>query len=736
MPDRSRRHDRPSGANRRVATDGGTTDDETVITFADDGGGSPTVSPGLLGKFTEMNGREGYPGLYSEHLANGSFEEWYTWPKRTPDDDPRWWRRSEIVDREADSVAGVAYPWQPIRSDDTRVTFEHEVGGVHGRHDDCHREDVHGRQYREPPGRYQRVTLWSGAAGVRQRLALPDRRTPEYDLSVSVRGTGLDGTVTVALTGADGDVRSETTLTFDSTPAGGADGNGEWERHETTLELPEAGSARYGDDSSAFGAYDLLFTVEGSGHLDVDWARLIASDAVDGAFNPTTVDTVRDLSIPCIRWPGGNFVSQYHWRDGIGPLEDRPVRAELHWGGLEPNYLGVAEFLTFCEHAETEPYLNVGFSPEITPEEAADMVEYVNGSTDTEMGALRAEHGYEEPWGVETWQVGNEVWGTFQIGHTGPREYAERYVEYYEAMKRVDPSITVFAVGGDPGNGHWEGTQWNETLFDIAGDAVEGIDVHRYVHGEHTGQEPVEFNQQLVAYPSQFERRLAQCVEQAEAVGIDDLQLTVGEWNMGAGGLSEGRRARYGTQAHAAFCAGMYNAFLRQGVKYAHMRDNAFKHRPFPDDFRPPHAANNATHRLYAEVFDDDRAWSVVPVDVTGPTTTLDQHRRGDPPAETIAPETVPLVDSAAVRSAHEAVIFLVNRDLSESRTVTVALGAPDESVDITVQSATDPLDDHTDWDGTHSYDLEDRTTSTGEDGTVTVTLGPAAVGRLRIQDR
>ena len=740
MPDPSERCNRSGGAEERAKADGETaittTDDGTVIALVDGDSGSSAVSPGLLGKFTEMNGREGYPGIYSEHLANGSFEEWYTWPKRTPADDPRWWRRSEVVDRDADAVPGVAYPWQPRREGDARVTFEHESGGVHGRLDDGHREDAHGRRYREPGARYQRLTLWEGTAGVRQRVALPDRRTLGYDLSVSVRGVGLGGTVTVELVGADRDVATEATIAFDSAGGGGPDGNGAWERHEISLEVPETTASRYGGDGSAFGAYDLSFLVTGRGHLDLDFARLASSDAVDGVFNPTTVDTVRDLPVPCIRWPGGNFVSQYHWRDGVGPVEERPVRAELHWGGLEPNYLGVAEFLEFCEIAGTEPYLNVGFSREISPEEAAAMVEYVNGSTDTEMGALRAEHGYEEPWSVETWQVGNEVWGTFQIGHTDPDDYAERYVEYYEAMKRVDQSITVFAVGGDPGNGYWDGERWNEALFDVAGDAVEGIDVHRYVRGEHTGQDPVSFNQQLVASPSQFERRLARCVEQAESAGVEDLRLTVGEWNMGAGGLTEGRRARYGTQAHAAFCAGMYNAFLRRGVEYAHMRDNAFKHRPFADDFRPAHAANNATHRLYAEVVADGREWTVVPAETSGPTTGLDRHRQGDPPGETIAPEEVPLVDGVAIRSSDETAVFAVNRDLRDSRSVTLFLDAPDDTVDVTGQSAPDPLDDRTGWDGTHSYDLERRELTADDGGSLTLTLPPAAVVRVRVRGR
>ena len=736
MADQSNRRNRQATRERHHRPEGGTAcvEDSTATVAITDDRSSDPVSLGVLGKFTEMNGREGYPGIYSEHLANGSFEEWYTWPKRTPVDAPPWWRRSEVIDRSVSPAVGVAYPWQPVRGDDTRVAFEHETGGVHGRRADGHREDVHGRQYREPPARYQRLTVREGTAGVRQRVALPDSRTLDYDLAVSARGAGLGGELTVELAGADGDVTARATLPFDAAAGDGRDHNGRWERHQVRLELPEVTAARYGEDDSVFGTYNLSFTVSGAGHVDLDWARLSSSDAVAGAFNPTTIANVREYGIPCIRWPGGNFVSQYHWRDGVGPIDERPVRSELHWGGLEPNYLGVAEFLTFCEAADVEPYLNVGFGDGIPPEEAARMVEYVNGSTDTEMGALRAAHGHEEPWGVETWQVGNEVWGTFQIGHTDPADYAERYVEYYEAMTAVDTSISVFAVGCDPGDGHWDGREWNETLFEVAGGAVEGIDIHRYVHGEYTGQDPLAFNQQLVAFPSQFERRLEECVEQAETAGIDDLGLTVGEWNMGAGGLTEGRRAHYGTQAHAAFCAGMYNAFLRVGVEYGHMRDNAFKHRPFPEDFRPPDAANNAVQRLYADVLTDGREWRVGPTDVDAPTTTLDGHRRGDPPGQTIAPDELPLVDAVALRSGDETAAFVVNRDLRTARTVSVAFDGPDASVDVAVQSADDPLDDHTGWDETHAYRIEEWTERTDEMGDLSVDLPPAGVARLWVR--
>jgi alpha-N-arabinofuranosidase len=676
-----------------------------------------SVDPRVLGKFTEMNGREAYPGIYSEHLANGSFEEWYTWPKRPREDAPDWWRRTEVIHRDVERNPNVAYPWEPRRNG--RVVFEHLVGGVHGRDGDAPpRTDTLGREHREPPGRFQRITVWEGEGAVVQRLALPDHRTLEYVLELSVRGDGHEE-VTVSMEDADGAV-----LARESIPA--TDG---WERHEVALELDAESDARYED--SVFGVYSLVLSVEGQGSADLDWAKLRAADAVNGKFNPTTIENVREYDVPSIRWPGGNFTSQYHWRDGVGPLDERPVRSELHWGGLEPNYLGTNEFLEFCELADVHPYLNIGFSEHITPEDAADWVEYVNGDPEeTEMGRLRAEHGYEEPWDVDVFQVGNEVWGTFQIGHVEPDEFGRRFEAYYEAIKDVDPELTVAATALDSGMHTWGGPEWNERFFEAGGDAADVVDVHRYVHGDAEVAEsvdPVEFNQQLVLFPTQFEENVERLRETAAEHGAEP-DVTVGEWNMGAANLPDGPRATYGTMAHAAFCAGMYNAFLRQGdaVKFCHQRDNSFKHRPFPNDLRPFGTANNATMRLYA-----DRlcvgVWCHLATSVVGPAGDIDQH--GD---RVRAMEGAPLVDATTVCSGDDIAAFLVNRDLRASHEAALDVDGLSDSAeaDLTLQYAEDPLDDTCEWGDTVCYEIDERTL-TAENGRVLVELPPAGVARV-----
>ncbi len=133
-------------------------------------------------------------------------------------------------------------------------------------------------------------------------------------------------------------------------------------------------------------------------------------------FRQDVLEAVRRLRPPLLRWPGGNFVSNYHWLDGVGPKERRPVRAELAWNTTETNQVGTNEFMQYCRLLNTEPYLCVNLGTG-TIEEAANWVEYCNRPVGTSYADLRAEHGYTEPHKVTYWGLGNELYGDWQIGH-------------------------------------------------------------------------------------------------------------------------------------------------------------------------------------------------------------------------------------------------------------------------------------------------------------------------------
>jgi hypothetical protein len=175
-----------------------------------------------------------------------------------------------------------------------------------------------------------------------------------------------------------------------------------------------------------------------------------------GIYDPTSPGAVADglredvrlaidgLRLSNIRYPGGNFVSGYRWRDGVGPVEDRAARPDLAWGAIEPNTFGPNEFVRFCRKIGVEPYFVVNCG-DGDLHEARDWVEYCNGTSDTTLARLRAAHGFPEPHRIRYWGIGNEVDGAWQIGAKSPTEYARAYHEFAKAMRWTDPTIQLIA---------------------------------------------------------------------------------------------------------------------------------------------------------------------------------------------------------------------------------------------------------------------------------------------------
>jgi hypothetical protein len=139
-------------------------------------------------------------------------------------------------------------------------------------------------------------------------------------------------------------------------------------------------------------------------------------------FRQDVLALLRDLRMGVLRWPGGNFVSNYHWADGIGPAAQRPRRPELAWGGEEPNTFGTDEFMSYCAELGTEPYvcLNMGTG---TLADALAWVEYCNGTGRTQWAQRRRDNGHPEPYRVKYWGLGNEMYGDWQIGAVSAEEY-------------------------------------------------------------------------------------------------------------------------------------------------------------------------------------------------------------------------------------------------------------------------------------------------------------------------
>ncbi len=200
----------------------------------------------------------------------------------------------------------------------------------------------------------------------------------------------------------------------------------------------------------------------GTGSFRIGAVSLMPADNIQG-FKAATIKYLKELGIGIARWPGGNFVSAYDWRDGIGDRDRRPPRRELAWNGMESNDMGVDDFLAFCRLIGAEPYVAVN-SGLGDAHSAAELVEYVNGPPTSRLGALRASHGHPEPYGVKIWGVGNEMYGPWQWGHLQITQYPEKHNLIVRAMRRVDPAIKVIASGATPDESSWcyiENRQFN-----------------------------------------------------------------------------------------------------------------------------------------------------------------------------------------------------------------------------------------------------------------------------------
>jgi alpha-N-arabinofuranosidase len=187
---------------------------------------------------------------------------------------------------------------------------------------------------------------------------------------------------------------------------------------------------------------------------------------------------IEQLRLANVRYPGGNFVSGYRWRDGVGPLDERPRRADLAWASVEPNTFGTNEFVRFCRTIGSEPYLVVNCG-DGDLREARDWVEYCNGTSDTTLVRLRAAHGHPEPHRIKYWGIGNEVDGHWQIGAKTAAEYARAYHEYAKVMRWTDPGIRLIAAL----TSDWDGdiVERAQVLLEEAGDLVDYASIHWYV---------------------------------------------------------------------------------------------------------------------------------------------------------------------------------------------------------------------------------------------------------------
>ena len=200
--------------------------------------------------------------------------------------------------------------------------------------------------------------------------------------------------------------------------------------------------------------------------------------ADEQGFRKDTLELVRELNVPVVRYPGGNFVSGYKWEDGVGPREERPRRIDLAWSVVETNEVGLNEFSDWAQKAGTEVMMAINLGTRGVAE-AMELLEYCNLDQGTHYSELRRKHGYAQPHNIKLWCLGNEMDGPWQIGHKTAEEYGRLANETAKVLKGIDPSIEL-VVCGSSGSGMPTFGDWEATVLDHCYDSVDYISLHTY----------------------------------------------------------------------------------------------------------------------------------------------------------------------------------------------------------------------------------------------------------------
>ncbi len=251
--------------------------------------------------------------------------------------------------------------------------------------------------------------------------------------------------------------------------------------------------------------------------------------ADEWGFRRDVADLVRELGITVVRYPGGNFVSGYDWRDGIGPQRERPRRLDLAWRSIESNQVGTDEFLQWATRLPVEPMMAVNLGTG-SIEEAARLVEYCNVAGGTALSDQRRANGAQQPYGVKLWCLGNEMDGPWQIGHKTADEYGRLARQAAQAMRAVDPSIELVVCGS---SGHWMETfgSWESTVLDHTWDVADYVSMHAYY--EETEGDRASF----LASGAAMDRFIDDVIATADAVAARKrsrkrMRISFDEWNV------------------------------------------------------------------------------------------------------------------------------------------------------------------------------------------------------------
>ncbi len=202
-------------------------------------------------------------------------------------------------------------------------------------------------------------------------------------------------------------------------------------------------------------------------------------------FRQDVMEKVKEMGVTAVRYPGGNFVSNYNWMDGIGPKERRPRRLDLAWKSIETNEVGTDEFMKWIGALGASPIFAVNLGTKGI-ENALSLLEYCNRPQGTYYSDLRCQYGQKEPYGIKTWCLGNEMDGDWQIGHKTAEEYGRLAYETGKAMKVLDPQIELVVCGSSMSTNATFG-DWEQTVLSRAYGCADYLSLHQYYGGQEKG---------------------------------------------------------------------------------------------------------------------------------------------------------------------------------------------------------------------------------------------------------
>ncbi len=391
-------------------------------------------------------------------------------------------------------------------------------------------------------------------------------------------------------------------------------------------------------------------------------------------YRKDVLEAVKDLNVTITRYPGGNFVSNYHWIDGVGP--NRLPRMELAWARLESNEFGTNEFIDFAKMVGTEPYFSVNMGTG-TIEEAQRWVEYCNVKEGPYYAELRKKHGYPEPHKVKYWSLGNEMDGFWQMGHLNAEDYSKKAREAAKLMKLTDPTIKLIAAGSSNYRPNADPNEWNGKILEELRDVVDYLALHMYVGN------PDDNYYNFLSTPLVLEQRtkivkgmIMREMDNAYRGDRDPIYIAWDEYNIWYRARTD--ESMQGTRAleehynleDALVIAGFLNAFIRNAdiVKMANMAQLVNVIAPiFAEEkgmfkqtiYYPLQLFSNNVYGTSLDVFVDCKTYDTEEFYIGLGESTTKQ-------------EDVPYLDVSATYNKGQMILCVVNRNKDEAITTDI----------------------------------------------------------------